>query len=97
MWGIECFSSAFDDTLYIYLKLFVLLYADDTAILSDSAQRFQSALKLFNKYCIWWKLKINISKSKVIVFFKGKPGNYNFTLYNDITEVVSEYKYTQDN
>ena len=91
--GIECFSSEFDDTLYIYLKLFILLYADDTAILSDSAQGLQSALNLYNNYCIRWKLKINISKSKVMVFSKGRSGNYNFTLNNDIIEVVNVYKY----
>ena len=33
--GIECLSSEFGDTVYFYVKLFILLYAEDTVILSD--------------------------------------------------------------
>ena len=53
----------------------------------------QPALNLYNNDCIRWKLKINISKSTVMVFSKDRLGNYNFTLNDDIIEVVNVYQY----
>lgn len=91
--GVECFSSDFDDSVYIYLKLFVLLYADDTVILSESANGLQSALDVYNEYCKQWKLTVNMNKSMVIVFSKGRHLNYNFTLNDNNMEVGNEYKY----
>ena len=47
--GIECLSSKFDDTVYLYVKLFILLYADDTVTLSDSSEGLQTALSLYSQ------------------------------------------------
>lgn len=91
--GVECFSSDFDESVYIYLKLFVLLYADDTVILSESANGLQSALDVYNEYCKQWKLTVNMNKSMVIVFSKGRHSNYSFTLNDNNIEVGYEYKY----
>jgi hypothetical protein len=57
-----------------------LLYADDLILLSESEKVLQSCLDNLNSYCNRWKLKINISKTKVIVFSKGKrkTDNLNF-------------------
>ena len=55
----------------IFIILFVLLYADDTMILSDNVKDSQDILNAFNEYCKIWELKINISKTKIIIF-----GNY---------------------
>jgi hypothetical protein len=57
-----------------------LLYADDLILLSESEKGLQSCLDNLNSYCNRWKLKINISKTKVIVFSKGKrkTDNLNF-------------------
>ena len=35
--GVECTTQVNADTAFLYLKLFVLLYGDDTAILAESA------------------------------------------------------------
>ena len=56
--GIECLSSEFDDTVYLYVKLFILLYAYDTVILSDSSEGLQTALNLYSQYCAIWKLNV---------------------------------------
>ena len=85
-------SSEFDDTVYLYVKLFILLYADNTIILSDSLG-LQTALSLYSQYCAIWKLNVNVNKSKVVEFAKGRPGNYSFRLNNDILEVVGEFKH----
>ena len=61
---IECTS----ETLYYFIKIFVLLYADDTVILADSAEDLQKSLDFFSHYCTEWKLKVNESKTKVVIF-----------------------------
>ena len=77
----------------MYLKLFVLLYADDTVILAESAEDLNSALRIYELYCNAWKLSINASKSNVLIFSKGRLPHYEFTLNGTQLEVVSEYKY----
>ena len=56
------------ETGRIMLKLFALLYADDTVIISDNKTNFQDALNAFAYYCKKWKLKINETKSNIIIF-----------------------------
>ena len=53
----------YSNKIYIYLKLMMLLYADDTVLFSDSESDMQSALDAFNEYCHTWQLTINIEKS----------------------------------
>ena len=58
-------------TLKYYLKLYLLLYADDTIIMAESECELQAALNAAHPY--WrptlWKLTINIQKTKVMIFF----------------------------
>ena len=91
--GIDCLSSELDNLAYIYVKLFLLMYADDTVILSETSEGLQTALNFYSEYCNVWKLKINVSKTKVVVFAKGRPGNFSFFLNGDDIEVVGEYKF----
>ena len=91
--GIDCISSELDDLAYIYVKLFLLMYADDTVILSETSEGLQTALNFYSEYCNVWKLKINVSKTKVVVFATGRRGNFSFFLNGDDIEVVGEYKY----
>ena len=44
------------------VKFFILLYADDGVLLSESAQGLQSALDSLYKYCTRWKLTLNIKQ-----------------------------------
>jgi hypothetical protein len=48
------------------------LYADDTVIIAESENDLQNALNTFNLYCDQWKLKINVDKTKVLIFSKGE-------------------------
>ena len=54
----------------IFIKLFIILYADDTALLSETAEGMQNTLDCFEQYCNKWKLNINKSKTKVVIFCK---------------------------
>ena len=53
-------------------KLLILLYADDAVIMADSPILFQKSLKSLQTYCEKWKLTVNITKTKVMIFRKRK-------------------------
>ena len=63
-----------DDTTW--LKLLLLLYADDTVILSNDPIDFQNSLDIFNQYCIDWHLTVNANKTKVVIFGSRQTSNY---------------------
>ena len=69
-----------NDTIRDFLKIFILLYADDTVILSDSEVGLQNALNIYAEYCNNWKLIVNISKSKIIIFSRATVKLYFFLL-----------------
>ncbi|MCG7875034.1 MAG: reverse transcriptase domain-containing protein [Candidatus Thiodiazotropha endolucinida] len=77
------------------LKIFILLYADDIVIFSSSSDGLQSGLNYLESYCSRWKLKVNTSKTKVMVFRKGGmlPRNINFTFDNAVIDIVSKFTY----
>ncbi len=77
------------------VKLLLLLYADDTVVLADTEHGLQLALDALGNYCNKWKLKVNVSKSKVMVFCKRKPRNpsWSFYLNGHQLEITDEYKY----
>ena len=50
------------------LYLFLLLYADDTVVLAECPEDLQ-ILKI---YCELWGLDINVRKTKVMIFSRGK-------------------------
>ena len=83
-----------DEICNNYMKLLVLLYADDTIVLSNTAAGLQKALDDLSNYCTEWKLQVNSGKTKVIIFSKRKPKNLPvFTYNNEALENVSEFKY----
>jgi hypothetical protein len=73
----------------MYLNLFLLLYADDTVIFAESTEDLQAALNIFEEYCSEWKLSINVSKTKIVVFSKRKYNNKKEFLLNN--EEVDAY------
>jgi hypothetical protein len=80
--------------LNIFIKLFVILYADDTVILAESVEGMQNALDIFQTYCEFWKLEINITKTKMTIFSKRKmKQNFDFKLQGKNIEVVDTYLY----
>ena len=83
-----------EDDAHIYLKLLLLLYADDTIIFSDGIDSLQHALNVFEEYCTKWKLTVNISKTKIVIISRGRKCNTcHFKFQNKYIEIVDEYKY----
>ena len=48
---------------------------------------------MYASYCKIWKLEINSSKTKVLIFSKGRLPNYVFTIDGLSWEGVKDYKY----
>ena len=71
-----------DDVVEVYLRLFILMYADDTLIFAESAHDLQLALDSMFEYCSIWGLCVNPIKTKVVIFSKGKIRNKLEFRYN---------------
>ena len=61
-----------DNLLGVFIKLFILLYADDTVIFSETREEMQNMLDVFTDHCKQWKLYVNIDKTKVVVISKRR-------------------------
>ena len=73
-------------------KINCLLYADDLVLLSETSQGLQQSLNTLYSYCKKWKLKVNIKKTKLMVF---NSRNYRINAYlgQDLIEQVDKYTY----
>ncbi len=60
------------DNLRNLLKLFLLMYADDTVLLAESAEGLQKALDTLETYCTKWHLTVNTEKTKILIFTRKK-------------------------
>ena len=89
--GIDCTLQT--DELFMYFKLFVLLYADDTVIFADSANNLQHVLNIFENYCTVWRLTVIIDKTKIMIFGRGKHKNLVFHFGSNPIEIVNIFKY----
>ena len=52
-----------DSDLQTFLKLLIILYADDTVLFANSKENLQKCLNGLEHYCDKWKLKINAEKN----------------------------------
>ena len=69
-----------------YLKLLILLYADDTVLFGASAKDLQG-------FCQESHLAVNVLKTKVLIFSKHKHKTYNFQFGGQNIDTVDEYTY----
>ena len=78
----------------MFMKLHIMLYADDTILLAETAEGLQQALDSMNEYCKQWKLSVNTDKTKVVIFSRGKVRNLPvFTYDGKDIEVKDNYSY----
>lgn len=82
------------ENIGFYIKLFILLYADDTVIFADTPEELQTALDVFEQYCATWKLTVNVSKTKIIIFSKRKSTRrVHFNIFEQNIEICDSYTY----
>ena len=92
--GLLSISEDIENNLNIFLHIFVLLYADDTVLMAETPETLQKQLDIFHEYCLKWKLKVNVDKTKIVCFSNGRlPQNLRFTFDNREVEVVKEFNY----
>ena len=78
-----------------HFKIFLLMYADDIVVFSETAEGLQNGLNCMYQYCQKWKLSVNTQKSKVMVFRKGGVlrRNTHFHYGEHELEIVSKFTY----
>ncbi len=83
-----------DNWLETYLKVLILMYADDTVILTDSEQGTKDALKVLENYCRDWKLEVSSNKTNFVIFGRERThiAGYDFRSHGEKVETVMEYK-----
>ena len=83
-----------DEDVEHFLRLFALLYADDTIVMAESAEQLQLALDAVHKYCSDWDLTVNTTKTKIVIFSRKKVTNYPAFLFgHNGIDVVEDYTY----
>ena len=80
------------DKLTDYITLLVLLYADDTLLLSSTAKGLQRALDSLFEYCSKWNLQVNSTKTKVMIF-NTRTNRLKFYFGRSELENVNSMKY----
>ena len=72
-----------------------LYYADDIVVMADTIGGLNKHIKSIQDFCKNWGMKVNMSKTQIMVFRKGGPiSRYEKWTYNDHPlDIVSEYKY----
>ena len=73
-----------DDDTEIFLRLYTLLYADDTVVFAESPNELQKALNAVDEYCRQWHLVVNTKKTKIVIFSKGKVRNIPIFYFNGV-------------
>ena len=71
----------------LYLKLFVLLYADDTVIFGTDEKELQQNLEMFFEYSEVWHLNINYDNTKIMIY--GTRCNQHFDFYLGGLQIVT--------
>ena len=75
-------------------KISYLLYADGLILLSESEHGLKRCLDKLNCYAKKWQMRINIKKTKAIIFNKsGKIFRTEFKLGNQPIQVTDSYVY----
>ena len=82
-----------DAPMLLQTLVAILLFADDIALFSYSAQGLQAQLDILQKFCCMRGLTVNVAKTKVIVFESRRSQSPTFTYDGEEVERVEEFKY----
>ena len=81
----------FEDEAGNKKKIFYLAFADDIGLICKDPEEMKSALKSLEAYCQRKELVINVPKTKILTFGKGRPAKPTSYLLNE--EAVEEVKH----
>ena len=80
------------DEITNYFNMFLLMYADDTVLFAESKAKLQELLRYYEQYCNDWDLKINVDKTKIMVFGRSYRKPKVFLNQKEV-EIVTRFKY----
>ena len=76
------------------IKINCLMYADDLVLLSESKNGLQNCLNKLHEYTLKWGLKLNIKKTKILIFQNGGRRETNcFHFGHRGIDIEKSYKY----
>lgn len=91
--GLKSISDAIENEIFMYMKLFILFYADDTVIMTETAEDLQNALNEFYLYFESMEVTSQYGQNKIFDISKG-PLPKNVFYYNKVAiENVKDFKY----
>ena len=73
-----------------YFRPYLQLYATDTVVLTETKKQLKAALNSMYFYCQTWKLEVNHSKTKVVIFSEKKIREEPVFTYNGKVIAVEE-------
>ena len=76
------------------VQLFLLLFADNTVLLSDTVIVLQNRINVLITFVGSYNMKVNMAKTKIVVFRKGGhlARNESWTFGETAIEVVNAYE-----
>ena len=89
-------KSIYDSTQLKDISLFLLMYADDTVLLSESKEGLQNISDNLHVYYESWNIDVNVAKTKGVVFRKGSklPKSYRWFYNKQPVELVNSFNYS---
>ena len=93
--GKHLVTHAYSGVYVGILQLYYLLYADDLCLFSSTVIGLQRLFNRLSDFCATWKLSVNISKTKIIVFRRGGvlKSNEQWVFEGTRVDVVPYYNY----
>ena len=55
------------------LQVYLMLFADDAVLFSETREGLQNHLNVLKNYCHKWNFTVNIPKYKIVVFRNFEP------------------------
>jgi len=75
------------------VRVHYIQYADDLCIIAESEEDLQRGLDNLNRYCHEHFIEVNVSKTKVQIFYRGRLPSCSFDLNGRPLEIVKNFIY----
>ena len=80
------------EEIVTFLKLYIILYADDIVIFAEHPKDLQASLDKMKKYCDTFDLHIKVYKTKIFIFSREKLRRHRIFNFGDfILDTVEDY------
>ena len=75
-------------------KFWCFAYADDIALLGDDENDMKTSVRKFERFCKTKRLEVNLDKTKLVIFGKGRQKNREpLVMFNKTVGEKKEFRY----